>query len=60
MNEINCSHCNKKVKLIDFTTGFPIYYLGSGPNNPQDAEAYFCGAYCSNYYVRLQKISKNT
>jgi uncharacterized Zn-finger protein len=56
-NEINCNHCGTKIKFIGYT-GYPIYYLGSGPYNPKDAEVFFCGPYCSTHYVINKKEKK--
>lgn len=58
MNIIQCAQC----KTADLNTTmyfskdsapigeWPLYYLGSGPHNPQDATAYFCGVECANLY----------
>lgn len=49
-----CEKCKKDIKMIDYT-GFPIYYFGAGPDNPQDAEMYFCGPKCSNEWYKENK-----
>jgi hypothetical protein len=59
MNEIKCSECNTVIELKDYT-GFPLYYFGAGPNNPQDAEHYFCGPICSNSFKREGKLNDST
>lgn len=51
-NMTRCAQCNTDHNIsVDFT-GYPLYYFGAGPNNPQDAEVYFCGAQCANDYKR--------
>jgi hypothetical protein len=42
----NCSQCDKEIEIVD-SFNYPLYYFGAGPNNPQDAEVYFCGADCA-------------
>lgn len=51
-----CKTCNKTIDLVD-RLEFPLYYFGAGPNNPQDAEVYFCGPKCAREY---QKNSDNS
>lgn len=34
---------------------WPLYYFGAGPNNPQDADVYFCGVYCANAYHKEKR-----
>lgn len=54
-----CDQCKKDiVDLVDIN-GFPLYYFGSGPNNPEDADVYFCGPDCSNEYHRTVVPSSN-
>lgn len=47
-----CFVCNTKITLI--SEQYPLYYFGSGPDNPQDAKEYFCGPTCSN--IRHKKL----
>lgn len=53
---IVCSFCKKTIDTL--SDDYPLYYLGAGPNNPEDAEFYFCDAYCSNSFVRERKHDK--
>lgn len=52
---LKCSQCGtSEIDLVD-NRGWPLYYFGAGPNNPQDAEVYFCGAICANKYHKEQQ-----
>jgi hypothetical protein len=51
---IKCKVCNESITLL--LNGYPLYYFGAGPNNPQDAKEYFCGAVCSN--IRHKEIKR--
>lgn len=55
MTNIRCAQCGTfTMKSVDIS-GWPLYYFGAGPNNPQDAEVYFCGAHCANDYHKEQR-----
>ena len=49
-----CTNCGRNVTLV---TGdnFPLYYFGAGPNNPEDATSYFCGAACVTKHQMKEK-----
>lgn len=52
---MKCSHCDTtEFKVLD-SIGWPMYYFGAGPNNPQDAEVYFCGPHCASAYQKQHK-----
>lgn len=51
---MTCDYCKKEIKIFDYT-GFPMYYFGAGPNNPQDAEIYFCSPKCSNEWFKKDR-----
>ena len=56
---MKCSQCGSVTfKSLD-QIGWPLYYFGAGPNNPQDAEVYFCEAKCASAYQREQKAESN-
>lgn len=48
-NQIQCEVCNKPLER------WPDYYFGAGPNDPWNADVYFCGPYCSNDYYFKHK-----
>ncbi len=59
ITNMSCAQCGTldiKSKSVyfgrnnEFLGEWPLYYFGAGPNNPQDAEVYFCGAGCANLY----------
>lgn len=43
-----CENCGENQKIIQDNSGYPIYYYGTGPNNPEDAKYYFCSPECSH------------
>jgi len=59
INSLSCAQCqtfdfesralyyNKDGSMIG---EWPLYYFGAGPNNPDQADVYFCSAYCVNAY----------
>lgn len=55
---ISCAHCGSAAILSVDNNGWPLYYFGAGPNNPQNAEVYFCDVYCANNYVKEQQNGK--
>ena len=50
---ISCSWC--KQNIVTINKAFPEYYLGAGPDNPEDAVLYFCNTHCTNHYMRKIK-----
>lgn len=50
-----CENCGENQNILKDESGFPLYYYGAGPNNPQDAEHYFCGPECSNQWFKNNK-----
>lgn len=55
----NCYVCDVHIELTD-SFNYPLYYYGAGPNNPQDAKAYFCGPSCAYKYIKKVRSDKNS
>lgn len=47
-----CENCGENKNILTSNSGFPLYYYGAGPYNPQDAKYYFCGPECSNAWYK--------
>lgn len=57
LSAIKCKFCGEENLLVD--KGFPLYYFGAGPNNPEDANLYFCGPGCAWDYKLSKNVQKN-
>lgn len=49
-----CDECDKEISIVD-SFNYPLYYYGAGPDNPQDARAYFCGSDCAYKYIKRER-----
>lgn len=57
--DMTCKECGQTISSCKDEGGWPLYYLGAGPNNPQDAEMYFCSPDCSwDYHIKKNGVRK--
>lgn len=47
---IKCSACSQYIKGSDVE--YPYYYFGAGPDNPEEANVFFCDANCVYNYLK--------
>lgn len=45
-------------KMLKDEYGFPIYYYGAGPDNPENAKIFFCGPKCANKWFSTNQAQK--